>query len=122
MSLFSSAGGAFVKWDEPKKVAGDIVAFRMGTDANDNPAVLIDLDSHGDEVTVTVAQANLKRQFAETFGDVDSLSELDVYIGDHVEISFVKTEKLDGNRTLKIFEVVHTSKAAAAAAAPASML
>lgn len=123
MSLFSTAGGAFVKWDEPKTVIGTIAGFRMGTDANDNPAVLIDLeDDAGDEQTVTVAQANLKRKFAETFGDVDELGELTPFVGDRIAIAFTGTEKLDGGRTLKLFDVEHKAAAEQAAAAPASLL
>lgn len=121
MSLFSSSTGTFVKWDEPKVVAGTIRGFRMGTDANDNPAVVIDIeDNSGDEQTITVAQANLKRGIGEAFGEVNSLDDLAGYVGDKLAVEFTHTEKLDGNRTLKHFKVEH--KAAAASAPTGSLL
>jgi len=123
MSLFATNSGAFIKWDEPKTITGGINGFRMGTDVNDNPAVVIDIeDDSGDEVSITVAQANLKRGFAETFGDPDSIAELDPFVGGRIAVAFTGTEKLDGGKTLKLFAVEFKAAAEAVAAAPASML
>jgi len=123
MSLFATNSGAFIKWDEPKTITGGINGFRMGTDVNDNPAVVIDIgDDSGVEVSITVAQANLQRGFAETFGDPHNIAELDPFVGGGVAVALTGTEKVAGGETLKLLAVELKAAAEAVAAAPAWMV
>lgn len=122
MGMFSSNGGAFVKWDVHKTIRGTIEGFRMGTDANDNPAVVVDIDDEdGDTVSVTVAQWKLKVAFEELFGDPEELSELDPFVGRRIAIAYTGDEKV-GKGTAKIFSVEVGDAPSATPAAASSLL
>lgn len=100
MSIYDtlpSAGGDFVKWENAgDSVAGDLVEVRAGTNmAGDAvPEWVIRTDDGSDRV-VTCSQAQLR---SKAF-------ELRPVVGDRIKVTFTRSEKRDGGKTLKHFTV-----------------
>lgn len=104
--------GQFVKWEEPgQQIVGDLVLVEAGQSLQGTkvPQLTIRLDS-GEEVIVTASQGQLKALI---------LKEKPLP-GDRVRIKFTNTEKRDGGKTLKLFELEVKRGGAKAAVAVAS--
>lgn len=98
------AGGDFVKFENSgDKIAGVVEGVTRGQDMNGGPCpqLFIRDDSTGESRTLTASQAQLKTK----------LSEARPEEGDHVDITFVRSEKRDGGKTLKHFDVKVTRAA-----------
>jgi hypothetical protein len=89
--------GAFVSWDNVgDEVVGDVIGKGMGQDFNGNPCPqLVIRTDDGAETTVTAGQAQLRAKLLEGKPQV----------GDRIRIVFTQSEKRDGGKTLKHFEV-----------------
>jgi len=101
--------GNYVSFETPgDTVTGTILAIRKHTFPDGKTAAeLIIRKDDGEEVTVTAGQVMLARK----------LAELRPAEGDRIGIQFVRTEKRDGGKTLKHFEV-QVANANPAAATP----
>ena len=90
--------GAYAKWENVgDTIVGDVIGKGLGTDLQGQPIpqIVLRTDS-GDEVTVSASQAQLKSKLMEARPNV----------GDRVKITYTKSEKRDGGKTLKHFDVV----------------
>ena len=101
MSIYDelpAAGGDFVKWENPgDTIAGDLIDVRVGTSLQGDqvPEWVIRTDDGADRV-VTCSQAQLRSKAFELRPDK----------GDRIRVTFTKSEKRDGGKTLKHFDVV----------------
>lgn len=109
----ATSAGDYKRWETiGDNVVGKVLAIspKGGTtfDGDPCPLVVIEQDD-GEEVKVTLAQANLVRTVAAARPEV----------GDRVAISYVELKKVDKG-TLKMFECVVKRASELEAAAPAS--
>lgn len=96
----SAVSGAYVKWEEPgETVIGDVTGVTLGEDLNGRPCPVISLRTDdGDDRIISASQAMLKGEMAR----------LRPVVGDRIKVSFDRTEKRDGGKTLKVFTVAVT--------------
>ena len=89
--------GQFVKWETVgDKVVGDVVALGIGLSLNgDKVPELTVREDGGNDVTVTASQSNLKAE----------ILRLRPVVGDRISIVYAATEKREGGKTLKKFDV-----------------
>lgn len=98
--------GNYAKWENPgDEVVGDVIGKGIGQDLSGNsvPELVVRLDDES-EVTVTASQAQLRAKLLEARPDV----------GDRIKITYTKSEKRDGGKTLKHFDLVVKTGAAKA--------
>lgn len=102
---------SYVKFErEGQNVTGTLKSLsKYRFDDGKVAAQLVIETANGDLKTVTAGQTRLKRELMEQRPEV----------GDRVSITYVKSERLSGGRTLKHFEVKVQRGAAPAQAAPA---
>lgn len=102
--------GNFAKWEnEGDEIVGDVIGKGIGHDLQNNavPELVIRLDNE-EEVTVTASQAQLRAKLLEERPSV----------GDRVKITYTKSEKRDGGKTLKHFDLAVKQGGAKSAPAP----
>jgi hypothetical protein len=112
----ATSSGEYKKWETVgDNVVGKILAIspKGGSNFDGDPCPLVVIEGDdGEEVKITLAQANLVRTVAAARPEV----------GDRVAIVFTDVEKLDGGRTLKKFTCEVKRATEVAAAKPASLL
>ena len=102
MSSFDYDGygssGDYVSWKNPgDQVVGTIKEVREGTDYNNNPCpeLILEINSDGDEVTLTAGQAMLIRLLAEQRPAV----------GQKIRVIYTGDETTDRGGTMKVFSL-----------------
>jgi len=101
---YAKPAGDYVRWkpeNEGDTIKGVITSVRVATMPDGNKYPSLTVDRNGEPVEVLVSQSILLRLMAEKKPNV----------GDTIEITHTKVEKLAGNKTLKHFEVVVTQGA-----------
>jgi hypothetical protein len=96
------SGGDYNRWKpetEGDSIGGKIVAIRIATMPDGNKYPSLTISKGGDNYEVLASQTQLLRLLAEKKPAV----------GDDISITFARTEKLAGNKTLKHFEVKITA-------------
>lgn len=89
--------GDFFQFENPgDMLVGDVIGKTLGKDFNGNPCPEMQVrQDDGTEVTATCGQAQLKAK----------LLEAKPQVGDRISITFTNTQRRDGGKTLKEFEV-----------------
>lgn len=105
--------GSFVKWDDPKTVVGTIKSRSKGTDLEGRAVAnySIELDD-GEVVSIGGAPYQIKKEALDQRWNV----------GDRVAIDFKGKEKLEGGKTLNVFEIETKKADAVVADKPKSLL
>lgn len=105
--------GQFVKWDEPKTIVGTIKTRSKGTDLEGRTVAnyAIELDD-GDVVMIGGAPYQIKKEAAAERWNV----------GDRIAVDFKGKEKLDGGKTVNVFEIQTQKADEVAATKPKSLL
>jgi len=104
------SSGNFVKFENPgDTVTGRITAMRKQVfESTGNVAAVLELTKDdGTDVTLTAGQVQLKNKLAEIRPEV----------GDKITVTFTQSERRDGGKTLKHFDVTVDRGAGAPAAA-----
>lgn len=93
--------GSFVKWDEPKTIVGTIKSRSKGTDLEGRACAnySVELDD-GEVVSIGGSVYQIKREANAHKWNV----------GDRIAIDFQGKEKIDGGKTVNVFEI-QTKKA-----------